>query len=54
MFNLPSLLSKHKGHTFLLLTILFVAVCLSGCTNKDSRESLGIDVMAWNKKQTNS
>src|SRR5688500_12564605 len=52
MFNLPTLLSKHKEHTFraLLLTILFLAVCLSGCSNKDSLESLEIDVMAWNEK----
>ena len=52
MFNLPTLLSEHKEHTFLtsLLTILFLAVCLSGCTNKDSQESLEIDVMAWNEK----
>jgi outer membrane murein-binding lipoprotein Lpp len=44
--------SRHKKHTSLAssLTILFMAVCLSGCTNKDSQESLGIDVMAWNEK----
>ena len=44
--------SRHKKHTSLAssLTILFLAVCLSGCTNKDSQESLGIDVMAWNEK----
>ena len=44
--------SRDKKHTSLAssLTILFVAVCLSGCTNKDSQESLGIDVMAWNEK----
>jgi outer membrane murein-binding lipoprotein Lpp len=52
MFNLPTLLSEHKGHTFLtsLLTILFLAVCLGGCSNKDSLESLEIDVVAWNEK----
>jgi outer membrane murein-binding lipoprotein Lpp len=44
--------SRHKKHTSLasLLTILLVAVCLSGCTNKDSLESLAIDVTAWNEK----
>jgi hypothetical protein len=34
----------------LLLTILLVGFCLSGCSNKDSQESLGIDVMAWREK----
>ena len=34
----------------LLLTILLVGFCLSGCSNKDSQESLEIDVMAWNEK----
>jgi outer membrane murein-binding lipoprotein Lpp len=44
--------SRHKKHTSLAssLPILFVAVCLSGCSNKDSLESLEIDVMAWNEK----
>ena len=44
--------SRHKEQTFLalLLTILFMTVCLSGCSGKDSLESLGIDVMAWNEK----
>jgi outer membrane PBP1 activator LpoA protein len=52
MFKFRILWSRHKKHTSLAssLTILFVAVCLSGCTNKDSQESLGIDVMAWNEK----
>ena len=35
------------------MTILFLAVCLSGCSNKDSLESLEIDVMAWNEKADN-
>ena len=44
--------SRHKKHTSLAssLTILLLAVCLSGCSNKDSLESLEIDVMAWNEK----
>ena len=44
--------SRHKKHASLgsFLTVLFVAVCLSGCSNKDSLESFGIDVMAWNEK----
>ncbi len=44
--------SRHNEQTFLalLLTILFLAVCLSGCSNKDSLESLEIDVVAWNEK----
>lgn len=44
--------STHKKHTSLAssLTILFLAVCLSGCSNKDSLESLEIDVMAWTEK----
>ncbi len=52
MFNLPTLLSEHKKHTSLAssLTLLFLAVCLSGCSNKDSLESLEIDVMAWNEQ----
>ena len=52
MFNLPTLWSDHKEHTFLalLLTFLFMAVCLSGCSNKDSLESLEIDVTAWTEK----
>lgn len=32
------------------MTILFVAVCLTGCSNKDSQGSFEIDVMAWNEK----
>ena len=27
-----------------------VAVCLSGCSNKDSQASFEIDVMAWNEQ----
>jgi hypothetical protein len=52
MFDLPTLWSEHREQSSraLLLTILFLAVCLSGCRNKDSLESLGIDVMAWNEK----
>ena len=44
--------SRHKKHASLgsFLTVLFVAVCLSGCTNKDSQESLGIDIKAWTEK----
>ena len=44
--------SRHKKHTSfaLSLMILFLTVCLTGCSNKDSQESLGIDVMAWNEK----
>jgi outer membrane murein-binding lipoprotein Lpp len=34
----------------LLLTILLVGFCLSACSNKDSQESLEIDVTAWNEK----
>jgi hypothetical protein len=42
----------HNEDTFLarLMTILFVAVCLSGCSDKDSQGSLEIDVMAWTEK----
>ena len=52
MFKLRRSCFGHKEDTFLarLMTTLFVAVCLSGCSNKDSQESLGIDVMAWNEK----
>jgi hypothetical protein len=52
MFKLRRFCFGHKEHTFLarLMTILFVAVCLSGCSDKDSQGSLGIDVMAWTEK----
>jgi outer membrane murein-binding lipoprotein Lpp len=52
MFKLRRFCFGHKEDTFptSLLTILFLAVCLSGCSNKDSLESLEIDVMAWNEK----
>lgn len=46
------LLRRCFGHQefALLMTILFVAVCLTSCSNKDSQGSLEIDVMAWNEK----
>ena len=52
MFKLRRFCCGHKKDTFLarLMTILFVAVCLSGCSDKDSQGSLEIDVMAWNEK----
>jgi hypothetical protein len=32
------------------MSILFVAVCLGGCSDNDSQGSLEIDVMAWTEK----
>jgi hypothetical protein len=57
MFKLRRFCFGHKEHTFLarLMTILSVAVCLSGCSDKDSQGSLEIDVMAWTEsRQTHS
>jgi hypothetical protein len=49
MFKLLRLCFGHQ-ELALLMTILSVAVCLTGCSNKDSQGSLEIDVMAWNEK----
>ena len=35
---------------FKLHILCVVAVCLSGCSNKDSQVSFEIDVMAWNEQ----
>jgi hypothetical protein len=46
MFKLRRFCFGHKEDTFLAgsMTILFVALCLSGCSDKDSQGSLEIDV----------
>jgi outer membrane murein-binding lipoprotein Lpp len=49
MFKLLRLCFGHQ-ELALIMTILFVASCLTGCSNKDSQGSLEIDVMAWNEK----
>ena len=52
MFKLRRFCFGHKEDTFLAgsMTILFVALCLSGCSDKDSQGSLEIDVTAWTEK----